>query len=176
MPNLNIPLDASLLREVNYHADKAGMTQRDWVIWVLAVNVGWESEKGPLTEIQRERNGKGKVAVQGRGENNSSKRVGVKSAIKPEGSGHSTSGVHGSSVVEEDVVTSEPIPEFITGYSLSQDEKDNLEYMDSIETHDCPACDTRLVFWTKPGPYKGQWACPECDRAYTAERLKKLGK
>ncbi len=36
MPNLNIPIDASLLREINYAASKAELTQRDWVVKTLA--------------------------------------------------------------------------------------------------------------------------------------------
>lgn len=39
-------LDASLLREVNYAASKAELTQRDFVIRTLAREVGWEARDG----------------------------------------------------------------------------------------------------------------------------------
>lgn len=46
MPNLNIEVDASLLRAINLEATKRDLTQRDWVIGVLAKQVGWEVGNG----------------------------------------------------------------------------------------------------------------------------------
>ena len=46
MPSLLVKnLDASLLREVNYAASKAELTQRDWVVKVLERAVGWVAEE-----------------------------------------------------------------------------------------------------------------------------------
>src|SRR6266404_7870565 len=46
MPNLNILVDKSLLIAVNVAASKADMTQRDFVIGVLAKAAGWTGEVG----------------------------------------------------------------------------------------------------------------------------------
>jgi len=48
MPNLNVLIDSSLLREVNVAAAKAELTQRDFVIKTLAAAVGWE--EGPASK------------------------------------------------------------------------------------------------------------------------------
>lgn len=53
MPNLNIAIDAELLREVNVKAAKTGLTQREWVIAALGKAVGTSSAVGGTVEPKK---------------------------------------------------------------------------------------------------------------------------
>lgn len=55
MPNLNIAIDAELLREVNVRAAKSGQTQREWVIAALGKAVGSVAAVGGRVEPKKAR-------------------------------------------------------------------------------------------------------------------------
>lgn len=66
------------------------------------------------------------------------------------------------------------------GYS-SVEEVDEAPFVDDSEIEeikppDCPYCDHTLMLWMRPGPNKGKWACAECDKAFTVEGLRRLGR
>lgn len=78
---------------------------------------------------------------------------------------------HGCSVVESPVVE---VPDL-------EVEVDEAPFVDEQEIEevkppDCPYCDHVLMLWMRPGPNKGKWACAECDKAFTVEGLRRLGR
>lgn len=172
MPSLLVKrVDESLMRAMNAESARQGMTLRDWVIWVISVNVGWETAKGPLPEIQRGSNVDGREA--GKLEMGSEKaRTGQGGSTDETGDVADAAGnEHGCSVVESPVAD---VPDL-------EVEVDEAPFVDEQEIEevkppDCPYCDHVLMLWMRPGPNKGKWACAECDKAFTVEGLRRLGK
>lgn len=53
--------------------------------------------------------------------------------------------------------------------------EDDVE-IEETRPPDCPYCDHVLMLWMRPGPNKGKWACAECDKSFTVEGLRRLGR
>jgi hypothetical protein len=159
-------VDRSLLRAMKAEAAKSGRTLRDWVIWVWAANVGWENGQQPSGADVSRVEGSGTEPVLQSG------RVGVDEigVRSPEVRNHE--GMGGQLPDADQGVNG--------GVGLDVEAPARYEpfgeegHIDETQDPDCPHCDTRLMMWTKPGPYKGQWVCKECDLGFTVERLRKM--